>query len=115
MNWLLATLYAILTPDSPGVDPPGYSSSIDFRIFSFSLPDVGCNQTPMVLPYTTIEMVSLSRRLFTSNEKADFSKGRRLGISIEPETSIRKTRLLGGIFSDSSLRAEICRESNWFV
>src|SRR5581483_12273635 len=100
-------------PDSPGVAPPGYNSSMDFLIFSFSTPDVGGSHIPMVLPYTTMEIVSLSRRLFTSKVKADFNRGSRLGISIDPEMSIKKTRLLGGIFSGSSLRASTCRVSNW--
>src|SRR5438105_4431866 len=87
---------------------------MDLRILSFSFPEVGGSQMPTVLPYTTMERVSLSRRLFTSNLKPDFSKGRRFGISIEPEISIRKTRLLGGTFSGSTFRAETFRASNWF-
>ena len=43
--------------------------------------------------------LSFSRRLFTSNFNDDFTKSKRVGPNIEPETSIRKTRLDSGRFA----------------
>ena len=46
----LATLYARRIPDSPGVDPPGVSSSMAFKIFSFSPPLVVFSMMPVSPP-----------------------------------------------------------------
>src|SRR5437016_4611799 len=100
-------------PDSPGVNPPGVNSSMAFKIFSFSAPDTPFNFKPTTPPYTTIETVSCTRRLFTSILKADCNNGSRLGRSIEPETSIRKTKLLGGNFSRSNFLEFIFTNNSW--
>ena len=65
----------------------------------------------MVKRVVVYPTVSVSRRLLTNNLNADFSKGSRFGISIDPEISIRKTRLLGGIFSGSIFLAAICNDN----
>src|SRR5690242_5304196 len=113
MNCDLATRYAARMPASPGVGPPGERSSMDFCIFFLSAPEVGGSQTPTVLPYTTMETVSMSRRLFTSRENADFNSGSLLGRSMDPDTSMRKTRLAGGILAGSSFRAQTFTNSSW--
>src|ERR1700759_3438226 len=89
---------------------------MDSRIFFFSAPLVGVSHTPFTPPYTTIETVSICRRLFTIRLNADFSRGKRFGRSIEPDTSIRKTRLAGGILSSCAFFAQMFKNSNsWAV
>src|ERR1700759_2132817 len=103
-------------PPSPGVDPPASSCAMDSKIFFFSIPLVGVSHAPFTPPYTTIDTVSIWRRLLTIRLNADFNRGRRLGRSIEPDTSIRKTRLAGGILSSFAFFAHIFRNSNsWAV
>src|SRR5882762_5400590 len=88
-------------------------SSMAFWIFFLSPPEVGVSHTPTALPYTTIDTVSTDRRLFTSKLKADFSNGSLFGISIDPDTSTKKTRLAGGIRAGSTLRAHTFRNNSW--
>src|ERR1700716_2220563 len=83
-------------------------------IFSFSFPEVGRIHTFTVLPNTTMVTVSISLRLFTISLNDDFNKGSRLGISIEPEMSIRKTRLLGGMVSRFTFLAHNFKKTNCF-
>src|SRR5580692_11546281 len=99
-------------PPSPGVDPPASSCAMDSRIFFFSAPLVGVSQTPFTPPYTTMETVSICRRLLIIRLNADFNRGNRFGRSIEPDTSIRKTRLAGGILSSFAFFAQIFKNSN---
>ena len=54
-----------------------------------------------------METESFARKLFTSILNADCSKGNLLGISIEPETSIKKTRWLAGNVSTFNFREDI--------
>ncbi|OPZ16807.1 MAG: hypothetical protein BWZ05_01719 [Bacteroidetes bacterium ADurb.BinA245] len=99
-------------PDSPGVAPPGSSSSIALNIFSFSAPLVVLSITPVSPPYTTMATESLSRKLFTKSRKEDFNNGNRLGISIDPDTSIKKTKWLGGNESKSSFAEDRFTKNN---
>src|SRR5450631_4542165 len=112
INVLLANLYAARIPASPGVAPPASSWQMDSSIFFFSEPQVGVSHTPFTPPYTTIETVSTWRRLFIIRLKADFSRGKRLGRSMDPETSIRNTRLAGGILSSTAFLAQMFKYNN---
>src|SRR6185437_15875834 len=82
------------------------------RIFFFSLPEVGGKATATEAPYVTIETVSTARKLLINKPKADFNSGSLFGRSIDPETSMSKTRLAGGIRAGSIFRAQICRKSS---
>ncbi len=72
-------LYARLIPDSPGVVPPGVSSSMAVKIFSFSAPLVVFSIMPVMPPYTTIATESFALRLLTNKRNADFNKGKPVG------------------------------------
>ena len=54
--------------------------------------------------YTTMATRSLGPSWFTSRRIAAFTSGSLFGSSIEPETSRRKTRLLGGRWPGGSSR-----------
>src|ERR1700722_2822030 len=63
-------------------------------------------------PYCTIETVSISRRFLISGLIPAFSSGSLSGRSIEPETSISNTKLLGGVRAISAFRPETFPSNN---
>ena len=83
-------------PAPPAVDPPASSRSIASRIVAFSAPDVGGSTRPGRPGVHDDRHPVLGRSSCTSARNACLTSGSLSGDFIEPDTSIRKTRLLGG-------------------
>ncbi len=83
-------------PWPPFVEPPAVSRSRAATIRDFSRPGVEGSTMPAAPAYTTIATRSFSPSSSTSSFSPRFTSGSRLGGFIEPETSIRNTRLLSG-------------------
>src|SRR5690606_37542188 len=67
-----------------------------WMIFDFCEPLVEGNSKPALPAYTTIATLSCVLSLFTSIFNDAFTRGSLLASFMEPDTSIKKTRLEGG-------------------
>ncbi|MCY1506654.1 hypothetical protein D9M68_409080 [compost metagenome] len=94
-----AVLYANSIPAPPAVLPPASSFSKASIIVFLLSPEVGGKTIPAAPAYTTMETLSSFLSSLTKIFMDCFSKGNLLESLIEPETSIKKTRLEAGNFS----------------
>src|SRR5262249_4535871 len=93
--------------------PPALSRSIVERISALYRHDFEGRTRPEALAYTTMETRSFSLSCSTSCESPHWIIGS--SSSIEPETSMRKTRLLGGRRDWSMGFAAIPTRANRFL
>ena len=104
MKFETATLYASSIPAPPLVLPPERSLSRAAMIFSFRSHEVESSTRPDAPAYTAIATRSPSPSCSTSIFIAALTSDSLLGARIEPDTSSRNTRLLGGRLAGSNSR-----------